>query len=228
MRIFSTSDIHGNYRIMEKLSNIDMGYKIDMIFICGDIGGNDHNPKDGGIMTFGLCQKQDEAHLISVLNELVTPSYYILGNDDWFETNTSYYLREPIYKYNLTFIPFEFISQTPFNTNREVNENKMRYELEKLTNNHGEFNNSIIVAHTPPYGAGDRLYNGKCCGSLNIRKWISKYQPKIWLCGHIHEDMSLDTIGNTLVVNCACNHQDNKLKGYVIDTETLKCEYIEI
>lgn len=51
---------------------------------------------------------------------------------------------------------FEFVLLTPFNTNREVNDNKLEYELGKLSADR----NTVMVAHTPTLGAGDILYNG--------------------------------------------------------------------
>ena len=100
----------------------------------------------------------------------------------------------------------------------------MNYELHKLNANH----NSIIVAHTPPFGAGDILYSGIHCGSKSVRNWIEEVQPKIWLCGHIHEDNSVSDIDNTLVFNCACYHTDNKLRGWLIDTDTMDYKEVEI
>ncbi len=39
MKIFATSDIHGNRVIMDKLN--DIVDEVDLIIICGDIGGKD-------------------------------------------------------------------------------------------------------------------------------------------------------------------------------------------
>ena len=113
---------------------------------------------------------------------------------------------------------------TPFNTNREVNENKLNYELHKLKAD----SNSIIVAHTPPLGAGDILYSGIRCGSKSVRNWIEEVQPKIWLNGHIHEDNSVTQIGATLVINCSCDYTDNILKGWLVDTDTMDFKEVKI
>ena len=115
-------------------------------------------------------------------------------------------------------MPFEYVLLTPFSTNREVNDNKIRYELEKLTVD--EF--SILVAHTPPLGVGDMLYSGKRCGSGSLRRWIEANQPRLWLNGHIHENSTYQFIGKTLVVNCACDYTSNELSGYCIDLVSLE------
>lgn len=68
------------------------------------------------------------------------------------------------------------------------------------------------------------LYNGEHCGSHSVRNWIEQIQPKLWLCGHIHENNSASWIGKTLVLNCACWHTDGVLRGWLIDTETMEYE----
>lgn len=204
---------------MDKLKLIDA----DIILICGDIGGKGSRGKT--FREFSAYQKESADYLCSVLDEIQPiRSAFILGNDDWFEYENPYYLQHQTVIDGLSFIPFEYVLLTPFNTNREVNENKLEYELMKLDADR----NSIIVAHTPPWGAGDLLYNGRHCGSLRVREWIEEVQPMIYLCGHIHEDNSVHKIGNTLVFNCACMFQTNELKGWLINTDALTYEEITI
>lgn len=220
MKIFATSDLHGNRIIIDKLNKIDGKY--DLILICGDIGGKDIRGKT--IQQFSKYQKEDAIYLCDILDNMETDSRFILGNDDWFEMSHDKYLQSTEEIKNIKFIPFEYVSITPFNTNREVNENKLNYELHKLEAD----NNSIIVAHTPPLGSGDILYSGNRCGSKAVRNWIEEIQPMIWCNGHIHEDNSVTMIDNTLVFNCACNYTDNILRGWFIDTETKQFEKIEL
>lgn len=214
MKLFATSDIHGNKKIIDKLSII--APEVDLILICGDIGGKNFSHKS--FRQFSECQKHDADYLTSFLKSTNTESRFILGNDDWFDYEDSHYLQNPERINSLLFIPFEYVLITPFNTNREANDNKLEYELNKLNADR----NTIMVAHTPPLGAGDTLFNGLHCGSHSVRSWIEEIQPKIWLCGHIHENNSSNYIGNTLVLNCACDYSDNMLRGWIIDTETLE------
>lgn len=220
MKIFATSDIHGNRAIMDKLKTI--APKADLILICGDVGGK--NTINKTFLQFSEYQKRDADYLCTVLDEIDTQSRFILGNDDWFEYQDKNYLNAAETIDGLTFIPFEFVLLTPFNTNREVNENKLAYELYKLSAD----KNSIVVAHTPPIRAGDTLWNGSHCGSRSVRNWIDRMQPRIWFCGHIHEDNSVSLVGDTLVFNCSCCYEDDILKGWLIDSDTLDYEKIEI
>ena len=220
MKLFATADIHGNKTIVEKLRSI--APEVDLILICGDIGG-----KDGAWESFrqiSEAQKRDADHLSAVLQELQTESRFILGNDDWFEYAGSCYLPKRESIGDLTFLPFEFVLLTPFNTNREVHENKLEYELGKLTADA----DTVVVAHMPPFGAGDILRSRRHCGSLAIRNWIKEMQPKLWLCGHIHENNSAVFIGDTLVLNCACDHQADLLRGWIVDTDTMQYRAVEL
>lgn len=105
-------------------------------------------------------------------------------------------------------------------TNREALDNKLTYELSKI---HAD-SNTIVLAHTPPFGVGDLLYNGQHCGSRAVRRWIETTQPKLWLCGHIHENHCAGYIGQTLVLNCACTSFESTLKGWIVDTKTMEFE----
>lgn len=220
VKIFVCADLHGNKNIMNKIPQV--AEKVDGIFICGDIGGKGIGGKT--FEEFSSYQKTSATYLSDVLSQLTIPSRFVLGNDDWYEYKGKHYLKqaEDILGYN--FVPFEYVSITPFNTNREVNENKMTYELNKLKVN----NATIIVGHGPPYGAGDKLFSGERCGSPSILKWIEKHQPLLWLNGHIHEDPSVHTIGKTTVINCACDYMSNELKGYIVDLTSLEIDRIII
>ena len=225
MKIFATSDIHGNKALMAKLK--EMSAISDLVLICGDVGGKEYFFRD--ILDFSAQQRKDAEYLDSLLSDIGATSRFILGNDDWFEYDGGNYLSKSEDIGGEHLVPFEYVGITPFNTNREANENKLRYELGKLTCADGSCpnENSIIVAHMPPYGAGDVLYNGSHCGSKAIRQWIEGVQPKLWLCGHIHEDFGMDNIGGTIVLNCACRHERNIFAGWLIDTETLDIQAIK-
>ena len=222
MKIFATSDIHGNKIIARNLKEFLENSDVDELIICGDIGGKNWG---GTLIEFGKKQKQDLDDILNILQSDKYRTQFILSNDDWMEAD-SYDLRYlPNCHYTKQFlVPFELVHITPFTTNREANENKIAYELSKLQID----NQSIVVAHDPPYKCLDKCSDGREVGSKSIRKLIEEKQPKIWLCGHIHEAAGVDKIGNTMVFNCACRHERNELRGWIIDTETLDFERIII
>lgn len=222
MKLFTTSDIHGNTKIMTKLREV--AKECDLLFVCGDIGGK--NTCGKSFMEFSMYQRRDAFFLNELMHgwmsEYPVATRFILGNDDWFEFSGESYLAQPEIIGGYNFIPFEFVLITPFNTNREVNENKLWYELSKLNAD----SNTIIVAHTPPFGCGDKIFSGGRVGSRAVYNWIEEKQPKIWLCGHIHENYSAHEIGKTKVFNCACDHTEDVLRGWLIDLDTMEYERI--
>ena len=218
MKIFATSDIHGNKQIVSNLVTAYENSDADLLLICGDIGGKSHRTLT--IEEFGIKQREDYDYLTSELRQCTKPFYCLLGNDDWFDVDDDYCLSTGQTVGSI--VAFDWVNFTPFNTNREANENKMGYELGKLNIT----TETLVMAHCPPYMAQDKILSGKHVGSKSVKKYIESNQPKIWLCGHIHEDFGISKLGNTLVVNCACDHLKDRLRGVVVDTETMDYNFI--
>ena len=237
MKIFATADVHGNQVIIDKLNQA--AKSCDLILVCGDIGykigckeDKDYEkhkillrpeklPTADFLMEFSTNQRKDAEYLSDLIKNLPIPARFILGNDDWYEFSGAGYLENPEAIGGFDFIPFEFVKMSPFNTNREVNENKLLYELAKLKVS----DKSIIVAHTPPFSCGDKIYSGERIGSKSAYCWIEQRQPLVWICGHIHEDNSIHEIGKTKVFNCACDHNnEDVLHGWMINLDTLDYE----
>jgi Icc-related predicted phosphoesterase len=60
----------------------------------------------------------------------------------------------------------------------------------------------ILVTHSPPRGLGDVASNGLSVGSTAIRAAIERLQPRLALCGHIHDSWGArGRIGTTEVAN---------------------------
>ena len=60
----------------------------------------------------------------------------------------------------------------------------------------------ILVTHSPPKGVVDATSNGMSVGSESIREAIERIQPKLALCGHIHDSWARSgQIGKTQVCN---------------------------
>lgn len=220
MRIFCTSDIHGRKDLFDKLKSATN--HVDAFLYCGDLGGYGH--ESHSIASLTSAQERDAAYFYGILDSMAIDTHFILGNDDWFESDDRRHLLQPAMLGEYPLIPFEWVSTTPFLTNREAHDNKLTYELSKI---HAD-SNTIVLAHTPPFGVGDLLYNGQHCGSRAVRRWIETTQPKLWLCGHIHENHCAGYIGQTLVLNCACTSFESTLKGWIVDTETMEFEDVSV
>lgn len=60
----------------------------------------------------------------------------------------------------------------------------------------------ILVTHVPPADTRcDRMFTGKHVGSPALRAFLERRRPALCLCGHIHEAVSTDRVGDTTVVN---------------------------
>ena len=60
---------------------------------------------------------------------------------------------------------------------------------------------TVFLSHQPPRDTVCDLARGRHVGSRAIRDCIEKQQPDLVLCGHIHEAIGCDRIGNSLIVN---------------------------
>ena len=60
----------------------------------------------------------------------------------------------------------------------------------------------ILITHSPPKGIGDVTGTGLSVGSTEIRDAIERVQPRLALCGHIHDSWGAEgMIGRSRVVN---------------------------
>ncbi|WP_112322339.1 metallophosphoesterase family protein [Oceanibium sediminis] len=60
----------------------------------------------------------------------------------------------------------------------------------------------ILITHSPPKGVADVTSSGASVGSTAIRAAIERIQPRLALCGHIHDSWGQEgMIGATRVVN---------------------------
>jgi Icc-related predicted phosphoesterase len=61
---------------------------------------------------------------------------------------------------------------------------------------------AVLVVHSPPHGHCDRSGAGDHLGSEAVLRSIESKQPRVALCGHIHESWGAESsIGDTRVLN---------------------------
>ncbi|MGR3717131.1 MAG: metallophosphoesterase family protein [Thermohalobaculum sp.] len=66
----------------------------------------------------------------------------------------------------------------------------------------GMKNADILISHSPPVGLADLTSTGRHVGSTAVRAAIERDQPKLCLCGHIHDSWGKSGfIGRTAVHN---------------------------
>jgi len=89
---------------------------------------------------------------------------------------------------------------------REKYRKRIRKE-KKAVFKKGQKGIDIFLAHYTPYGYFDKVkykgknpMNGKHVGIKAYTDFIKKYQPRVFVCGHMHEYQGKKMLGNTLIV----------------------------
>jgi Icc-related predicted phosphoesterase len=77
-----------------------------------------------------------------------------------------------------------YSTPTPFDTPGEYSEAEMGRRLAAFAGKEP----LILVCHCPPKGTElDRAGDGQHFGSMAVREFIEREQPRYFFCGHIHE-----------------------------------------
>jgi Icc-related predicted phosphoesterase len=95
------------------------------------------------------------------------------------------------------------------NPNREVIEH---YGV-RFSGLHSEYCD-LLVAHEPPYGVLDRACTGQHIGSRSVRDYVLRVQPRVLVCGHVHECPGIKSLADTIVANCTMG--DDRTLGALI------------
>lgn len=59
----------------------------------------------------------------------------------------------------------------------------------------------IVVTHSPPYGTSADIHTGMHVGSKVFSRLMGRYNPDVWICGHIHESRCVSLEDGILVIN---------------------------
>jgi len=205
LNILAISDIHGNEnnRLYSYLSN----NKIDLLIISGDI------------TNFGPVDFVE--YFINKLHDYGPEIYAIPGNCDpegvegkIIDSNGVSIHNTVIECENLVIYGFGGSNPTPFDTPGEVDEDTL-YKSIKAVLESKDINSvkksteefpygkiPILVTHAPPKNTeADKISDGSHVGSESVRRIIEEYKPNLNLCGHIHEAMAMDMLGDTVIIN---------------------------
>jgi Icc-related predicted phosphoesterase len=189
MKLLLSSDLHG--RESACVSLVAMARDVDWVLIAGDLCNMRH----------GL------ERCIDMLRAIDRPTILVPGNaesDDELRQACASWESSIVLHGNGTEIdgiPIYGIGGgipvTPFGAwSFDLTEQDARERLEALPHD------AVLVSHSPPKGTVDMSSAGQHLGSSSLRQAVEEKQPRLVVCGHIHESAGRqDVIGKTPVVN---------------------------
>lgn len=121
-------------------------------------------------------------------------------------------------------------NRTPWNTEREEDEDQLKVRYESMISKLKDPKNAVFNIHVPPYKSGldeapelDKdlrpVLAGNSMipvGSKALREAIEKNQPLLGLHGHIHEGRGTTRIGKTLCINPGSLYEQGILQGALV------------
>jgi len=121
-------------------------------------------------------------------------------------------------------------NRTPWNTEREEDEDQLKVRYEAMISKLKDPKNAVFNIHVPPYKSGldeapelDKdlrpVLAGNSMipvGSKALRAAIEKNQPLLSLHGHIHEGRGTTRIGKTLCINPGSLYEQGILQGALV------------
>lgn len=200
MKLLAVADIHGKRSNLTAIEEGIANHQPDALVIAGDISRYGH-----------------PAFLPGWLEARRLPIITVRGNTDPKRFDKE--RRESINllplhleKAVLKGIPFVGISGAipiPFRTRVRFRQKEDFLALRAMLDRE-----TILVVHPPPLGTLDKVMNRFHAGCGPLRDVIRERQPRMVICGHIHENTGKAILGRTTVVNCAMGHGK---KGALID-----------
>ena len=200
MKLYAVADLHGRKDRIDAVCDMARQTTPDLIICAGDLMG---------------FEKTD--YPLLSLSRLNLPVYFIRGNSDGGKTG-SILKRFPnitplhlsvTYKNNMKITGVDGTFILPFHSRLALNEKKIHEALLNFIQK-----DMLFVGHPPPMGVLDMVLGKIHSGSRCIRDIIEQKQPRIYICGHIHDTPGIEMLANTLVVNCSMG---KKGKGALIE-----------
>ena len=129
-------------------------------------------------------------------------------------------------------------NKTPWNTEREEDEDQLKVRYEAMISQLKDPHNAVFNIHVPPHKTGldeapelDKdlrpVLAGNSMipvGSKALRAAIEKAQPLLSLHGHIHEGRGTARIGKTLCINPGSMYEQGTLLGTLVSLGKNKIE----
>lgn len=211
MRIYAVADIHGKPSRIKCIQKNVAEYRPDVLVVAGDITTFKGGP--------GVIKRLDNLSLpvLAVRGNTDLPGIHGLLNN--FSNTLCLHLKEHMID-GIQFVGIGGTIPLPFRSQVGFFEERVLKKLSSLVDQ-----KSVVVAHPPPWGILDKAFNRFHAGSKGLYCFIRKYQPRLLLCGHIHENAGTATIEKTIVVNCNISRKN---AGTIIDIAENETPIVEM
>jgi Icc-related predicted phosphoesterase len=189
MRMLLFSDLHRDAEAARRL--VDMSRDVDVVVGAGDFATMRHGLQD----------------VIEPLSEIDQPAVLVAGNAESHEELADACRAWPRAHVlhgsgcQILGIPFwgigGAIPVTPFGAwSYDLSEEAARPLLASCPPQ------AVLVSHSPPQGAVDSSSRGQRLGSVALRETIERCEPRLVVCGHIHDCAGQSAkLGPTDIIN---------------------------
>jgi Icc-related predicted phosphoesterase len=172
MKLLIFSDIHNDWKALERLLAIEADYYI--------AAGDQVTWAKGSDRCGQILQRRGDR------------VYVLPGNHesaDLVDGMCAHYGLHPFHERHMQVGRWQvaglgYSNPTPFHTPGEYSEDHINARLEPFAG----LTPLVLICHAPPYGTAlDQIRPGLHAGSRAVREFIEKHQPAHFFCGHIHE-----------------------------------------
>ncbi len=201
MKLLVFSDIHGDYRALERL----VATEADYYFAAGDLTSWGRGLDGCG----------------EIMQRRARQMYVLPGNHESAASISAFCRKFGLHAFHeRTFeaggyhiAGLGYSNPTPFNTPGEYSDAELGQRLARFS----ALKPLILICHCPPHGTPlDRVRDGVHAGSRAVADFIQEHQPAIFFSGHIHEAAGVETmLGKTRAYSAGP-------KGRLIDFDKLK------
>ncbi len=189
MLIYAAADLHGHSQRFRLVERNVASHRPDILVLAGDIS---------------TIRKPDA--MLDGLDRLGLPVLLVRGNSDSRRLTAMMRPFSHLRSLDLSMTRFHHVELVgiggtlplPFHSRIGFRESGAVARVSGMLKPH-----SVLVAHPPPYGIRDRVLGKFHAGSRAVRGLVDCHSPALVICGHIHEQAGVETMGGTTVVNCA-------------------------
>lgn len=183
MRVLACADLHGVEEVYEWLIRTAEIEQPDGLLLAGDLLGI-----PGGFDTVEKAQEADARSVVDRLAAVECPVFFIMGNDDFVDVETSAGSIRFVHESRISLGAFNIVGYQhtlPFMGGiNEKPESEIAADLGRIEDLLDE--KSIFLTHGPAHGILDSVEFGGNAGSRALLALIERHRPRAHIHGHIH------------------------------------------